>query len=553
MGGGKTVPLPLFTTHFNQPNLFQCDDRTPTNFVIGLSDQRRLHAELSEELSKVETLCSLVWQEKKKLEAAWARQHNLAQSISRLPFEILSNIMIYAYKDSSSREDLRPKHEVKKYRNSLVLPTSLSSLAVSHFWRYCTISTPLLWTIATFVQDDVHSSDWPNRLAMILQRSGGLAVQLRFEPFRFAYTGQLARRVPDMSHRCQSLVIRIRYQHIVADSLPVHLQLPNLRDLHVLSELDEDIQEARTETLSTNQMFDSSPLRIKSLTLNGVFGDTVFTVSTYASNIVFLDLVELEESDPETIGSMIGTFPCLEVLMCRSLPIEDGITLNSPNLRRLMLSTPDNKNLHKLRAPQLETLWVSNHNYALGEETCKDVQDFMARQPLPHSLRDIRLSCYGEGIMQVLKIDGLVHLNYLLSSTTSLIDLFDALSSVEPGATHEITQTLRHLSLSLFSCCECGVDELRCSYGELCKSYVENISTSFSTFIRRRSDPNCALQHRNPLSVTFLGSVVELEVLVSIAITNKDPLLRVEFEEPDRPRWTLVDEFRARWKPDWRS
>lgn len=135
----------------------------------------------------------------------------------------------------------------------------------------------------------------------------------------------------------------------------------------------------------------------------------------------------------------------------------------------------------------------------------------------------------------------MVTLEYIVASSTVLEEILKVLSgaSFQNPLILMLADTPHRLIITLPSC----------------NVLHENIQSSFTEFIQRRSRNHAQHQPQPPLHVSFINRGNISEHLAAIVETNTDETPSISFpspkEDPYRP--DMVEEFYARWKPDWKK
>ena len=216
--------------------------------------------------------------------------------------------------------------------------------------------------------------------------------------------------------------------------------------------------------------------------------------------------------------------PKLERLFCRnSSPADIARYIQAPNVRALSL--PREIGDQEVKALRELTLDGSENRWAL---------------------EDTDLVFSGADFEVVLSLAE--HLNLTVSPKTAskFEKIFDALmgdpSSKVQGTLPTSSSNLRRLVIEL---------------GHLAdndETQFDILDRSLSRFIKSRARlGNGAASSLSPLELSFRGSHKSLPSLIRIADSNRDSSLMIRFTNPKSSRWDMAaDEFRSRWKRDWR-
>lgn len=481
------------------------------------------------------------------LELAQQRQHNAEQPISRLPLEVISEILLILFDGEEGKD--APKSRPCKY----------NTLSFCHLWRQCTLQLAALWTVLS-ISKSHRSEEDINYIRALGKRSGTLPIHIRlevgenFEDIAAYMTEQLN---DDVFARCWSFEIELIDEDCADGSFPLPFSMPSVKvvrladnsdQLDVICERCEENEvahERQPSWASVEYLFSPIPQGVRHVALDAM-GPTPQKMFYFPNSIKYLEIGEGNPVSVEVVSELVHSSPFLEVLAVGSAlgrTSTHSLRIHAPKLRRLGYAGARFGGFFPyMDAPNLETLHIGDHALLNEPEIIELSRKFSA-------LNDLHMHYSGRShqiLHNLLKIGSPT---CRINSSSDLNQLATMLIEIclSPSILPFGTSLVVSIIPTNRNCC------VTCRGRPSSCFHEQQITIAYGRFIARLLSSNSDVLDR--FSLHFQSSKQVVESLEAITGSNMDQIKDVKFRACDLIELLSLplDEFHRKWIPHWRA
>ena len=408
-------------------SLTLCYNNRPSYCSVNRFTQKRILSSNRKGATLLQSTLSHFLEETRMLNLARNRTHNSRLAVHRLPQELISLILEFAFGG----------RDYDNFDFTMNYPT----LSVCHLWRLYTISVPQLWNVVTIggEGDLIQNTTCANLMAA---RSGCVPLELRFSvnADRIPDYTVVSRALEHLFPRIKRLFIQIWDGKSFEESFPLELNLPSLRTL-VISYKNHELEidcpyserHLNYDLLSSSvpQILGYPALALESFSISssryGLYALSPVAISSLAG-LRYLDIVK-GCWDLHNLVEIIRTLLRLEVLAWDPY-LPDEFTLSNihlPQLKKMYVVHGAWSLLSHMEAPRLEALKIE-HSYNDATEGLVMFQESLQTRTLFPRLKSLHLHDTSYmGLREELGIPGLTELTRSVSNEVVCRTLFRGL------------------------------------------------------------------------------------------------------------------------------